>query len=102
MTQAGREHIPSEWLRAHVQPGRILRLDKQVADVHGRSVRLRPGLDAVNGGPLLVRDGHPFIDAFTEWWPTVSSSAALRHHRRTPRRRRPRPPTLGFDEPSLP
>ena len=54
------------WLRTHAQPGRTLRLDQQVSDTRGRPLRLGPGLDVVNGGPLLVHGGRPFVDAFAE------------------------------------
>jgi hypothetical protein len=56
----------AEWLRAHARPGQTLRLAEQVADTAGHAVPLGRGLDAVNGGPLLVRHGRPFVDAFTE------------------------------------
>jgi hypothetical protein len=54
------------WLRAHARPGLTLRLAERVADALGRPLPLRRGLDVVNGGPLLVSHGRPFVDAFTE------------------------------------
>jgi hypothetical protein len=56
----------ADWLRAYARPGMTIRLAEQVSDTRGRRLPLRPGLDMVNGGPLLVRDGRPFVDAFTE------------------------------------
>ncbi|MFC4494770.1 phosphodiester glycosidase family protein [Streptomyces ovatisporus] len=50
------------WLRAHAVPGSDLKLKKRVLDEDGRTVRLGPGDDIVNGGPRLVRDGKVAVD----------------------------------------
>jgi hypothetical protein len=54
------------WLRAHARAGETVRLVERVADTQGHQLPLRPNLDVVNGGPLLVRDGQAFVDAYTE------------------------------------
>ncbi|MEV0321051.1 phosphodiester glycosidase family protein [Streptomyces sp. NPDC050658] len=45
------------WLRTHAKPGGTLKVDRQIRDERGRTLRLGPQDDIVNGGPELVRDG---------------------------------------------
>jgi Phosphodiester glycosidase/SPOR domain len=55
----------AEWLRRHARPG------STVAVRTSTDPGLRPGTDIVNGGPRLLRDGRPAINAFAEGfhWP---------------------------------
>lgn len=55
------------WLDAHAEPGSSLDVRSLAVDENGRRLDLaRPGTDAVNGGPLLVRDRRPYVDAAAE------------------------------------
>jgi hypothetical protein len=55
----------ADWLRAHAKPGRRIRVSIRVR-ADGRPLALRHGLGVVNGGPRLLRDGRPAIDAEAE------------------------------------
>ncbi|MGH2743538.1 MAG: phosphodiester glycosidase family protein, partial [Thermoleophilaceae bacterium] len=56
----------AEWLRSHAQPGSTMSVRTAISG--GRGGRRT---DIVNGGPRLVRDGSPAINAFAEGfhWP---------------------------------
>ena len=55
----------ADWLRAHARPGSRLRVRSTVR--RGTApVRLGRRLDVVNGGPRLLRSGHPAITAEAE------------------------------------
>jgi exopolysaccharide biosynthesis protein len=56
----------ADWLHAHATPGTRLRLHESVTAQDGHAVPLRRDTDVVGGGPYLVKDGRPFVDAFTE------------------------------------
>jgi Phosphodiester glycosidase/SPOR domain len=56
----------ADWLRAHARPGQTLTLARPVTDTDGHPLTLGNGLDVVNGGPMLVAGGQPFVDAWTE------------------------------------
>jgi Phosphodiester glycosidase/SPOR domain len=69
----------ADWLQAHAQSGDVLRVSKAVRAVApGRpaSVTLSRGLGIVNGGPLLVQDGKPDVDAQTEGFNPPSQPSA--------------------------
>ena len=53
----------ADWIRAHARPGARIRVSTLVRAEHGH---LPPGLDVVNGGPRLLRHGHPDITASAE------------------------------------
>jgi exopolysaccharide biosynthesis protein len=55
-----------DWLRAHARPGARLRLRKSVTARDGEPVPLTRDTDVIGGGPYLVKDGRPVVDAFTE------------------------------------
>ena len=57
--------VAADWLAAHAQPGARLRVTERLATEAGR-VQLESGLDVVNGGPRLLRDGQPQITACAE------------------------------------
>lgn len=77
------------WLRTHAGPGARLRLDEEVTDVEtGRRLALRPGLDVVNGGPRLVRDGAVAVGSAEEGFvqpanPAFRYGFAIRRNPRT-------------------
>ncbi len=54
------------WLSAHARVGDVIAVHETVVDEDGHAVPWSEHADAVNGGPLLVRDGWPFVDAYTE------------------------------------
>lgn len=54
------------WLHAHATPGTRLRLRESVTALAGGPVPLTRRTDVVGGGPYLVKDARPFVDAFTE------------------------------------
>jgi exopolysaccharide biosynthesis protein len=56
----------ADWLHAHATPGTRLRLNESVTALDGRATPLTRDTDVVGGGPYLVRNGRPFVDAFTE------------------------------------
>jgi len=56
----------AKWLAGHAAVGRVLRVRTEVDDERGRRVGTGPTTDIVNGGPLLVRNGRPFVDANAE------------------------------------
>lgn len=54
------------WLAQHAVLGKTLRVRTDVIGDDGRAARLGPHADVVNGGPLLVRDGRQYVDAYAE------------------------------------
>jgi hypothetical protein len=70
----------ADWLRNHAQPGSTVGIRTSLraarASLHARQAALHAGrrdgrVDIVNGGPRLVRNGRPAINAFAEGfhWP---------------------------------
>jgi len=57
--------LAADWLTAHAEPGAQLLVTPRLATEAGR-VLLESGLDVVNGGPRLLRDGQPQITACAE------------------------------------
>jgi hypothetical protein len=59
----------ADWLRSHAQPGARIEVRTAVRSA-GRPLRGEAS-DVVNGGPRLLRDGRPAINAFAEGfhWP---------------------------------
>lgn len=55
-----------DWLKAHATPGTHLQFVHRVRDDAGQPVPLTPNTDIVAGGPLLVRQGQPFVDVRAE------------------------------------
>ncbi len=56
----------AQWLAQHATVGSVLRVGSRVADARGGRVAMTARTEVINGGPLLVRDGRPFVDADTE------------------------------------
>lgn len=56
----------ARWLTGHARPGAVLRIRVMTQDVAGHRVDATPGTDIVNGGPVLVRGGRPYVDANAE------------------------------------
>jgi hypothetical protein len=54
------------WLGAHARVGGVVAVREAVVDADRHAVPRSAHADVVNGGPLLVRDGRPFVDAYTE------------------------------------
>ncbi len=55
----------ADWLRAHARPGSRPLITTTVTTERGPLV-LAPGLGVTNGGPRLLRDGHPDVTAEAE------------------------------------
>ena len=55
----------ADWLRAHARPGTRLRVHTQLRGERS-ALPLAPGLDVVNGGPRLLRNGRLDITAAAE------------------------------------
>jgi Phosphodiester glycosidase/SPOR domain len=55
----------ADWLRGHARPGTRVRVRTELNGERGR-LALEPGLDVVNGGPRLVRDGRSDVTAEAE------------------------------------
>jgi hypothetical protein len=77
----------ADWLRAHAQPGSRIATSTTVRDERGPVVPAA-GLDVVNGGPRLLRGGHPDITAAAEGFdhpgdPSFYYAFALRRNPRT-------------------
>ena len=53
----------ADWLRAHAEPGREIRLSETIS---GEGARIAGGTGVVNGGPRLLEDGEPEITASRE------------------------------------
>jgi exopolysaccharide biosynthesis protein len=77
----------ADWLKAHARPGARLGVMTLVRGERG-PLPLTHGLSVVNGGPRLVRDGHPDITAEAEGFdhpddPGFYYAFALRRNPRT-------------------
>src|SRR5262249_17537233 len=55
----------ASWLQRHAQTGSRIRIDTQLSS-EARPAQLPPALGPLNGGPRLLRDGAPQLDACTE------------------------------------
>ncbi|MDQ6920097.1 MAG: phosphodiester glycosidase family protein [Candidatus Dormibacteraeota bacterium] len=55
----------ADWLRTNARLGMHLKIAERVT-ADQRPLPLRPDTYVVNGGPFLVRDGQPYVDAYTE------------------------------------
>jgi hypothetical protein len=54
------------WLASHAQVGTQLSVSERLSDAQGQPLQLNPGMTATSAGPLLLENGKPAIDAFTE------------------------------------
>ncbi len=54
------------WLSAHLHPGDSVALREQLRGSTGAPFRLRPGTSVASAAPVLLRGGHPWIDAVGE------------------------------------
>jgi len=76
------------WLLAHARVGSLLAVSEALRSVGRGPLQPGPHTDVVNGGPLLVAGGRPFIDADAEGFvqrdrPSFTYGFAVRRNPRT-------------------
>lgn len=54
------------WLARHAVVGHRMAVSERVADTAGHPVRLSPGVSIASAAPILLKNGHPAIDAVRE------------------------------------
>jgi len=54
------------WLASHAPVGGQLSVSERLSDTQGQPLELKPGMTAASAGPILLQNGKPAVDAFTE------------------------------------
>jgi exopolysaccharide biosynthesis protein len=77
----------ADWLRLHAKVGSKLKIDQEVKTADGKPLKINKQTSIVSGGPILLKDGKPVVDATAEGFNWSESTFyydfGVRRHPRT-------------------
>jgi exopolysaccharide biosynthesis protein len=77
----------ADWLRLHAKVGSKLYIKQSVKNAEGEPLKLNKNINIVSGGPILLKDGKPVVDAYAEGFHWSESpfyyNFGVRRHPRT-------------------